>query len=114
MKHECLLPIGREEAQCELDSGDFKRMSAALVRLALHDPDRTYVERVLGLHLQSSDAWVRGVAATCVGHIARIHGAIDAERLMPLLKNLAKDPRTRGRMEDALEDIAMFAEESRA
>jgi hypothetical protein len=60
-------------------------------------------------HLQSSDPWVRGVAATCAGHIARLHGALDTNRIVPLIERLASDPRTIGRVEDALEDIEMFA-----
>ncbi len=114
MQHETLSPMDREEARLELESGDAERVSCALVRLALHEPDRAFVEDVLAIHLQAPDAWVRGVAATCVGHVARVHRAVDAPRLVPLLRRLSADARTAGRVEDALSDIEMFTRRERA
>lgn len=106
-------PIDPQEARLELESGDALRVSRALVRLALHERDCAFVEDVLAIQLQSPDVWVRGVAATCVGHVARIHRVVDTLRLLPLLKSLGSDPRTAGRMEDALEDIKTFARKKR-
>lgn len=114
VQHETLSPMDREEARLELESGDAERVSCALVRLALHEPDRAFVEDVLAIHLQAPDAWVRGVAATCVGHVARVHRAVDAPRLVPLLRRLSADARTAGRVEDALSDIEMFTRRERA
>ncbi|MEU4874969.1 hypothetical protein [Streptomyces sp. NPDC021608] len=48
------------------------------------------------------------LAVTCVGHIARLHGAIDA-RLVTRVRDLLQDPVLGGRAEDALDDIASFA-----
>lgn len=103
-------PITHEDARIELESGVSERVSRTLVRLALHDRDRAFMEDILAIHLQSPDAWVRGVAATCVGHVARIHRALDTGRLIPLINKLGADNRTAGRMVDALDDIEMFVE----
>lgn len=112
MKYEDMPPIGRDEAVAELESEDTERISRALVRLALHEADRSWMEDVIATHLQSPDPWIRGVAATCAGHVARLHRALDTERLVPLIERLASDPSTAGRMEDALEDIDTFAGEN--
>ena len=100
--------LAREDAQRALASGDPEVISKALVQLAFHDPDRGFVESVLASQLQSPDPWIRGIAATCVGHVARIHRALDTERLLPLLLNLRSDARTVGNMQDALDDIRIF------
>ncbi|WP_262501767.1 hypothetical protein [Pseudomonas lundensis] len=51
---------------------------------------------------------VRGLAITCLGHIARIHGAIDKNITVPLLMKLSKDKDLSGRASDALDDIEQF------
>ena len=84
------------------------RISRALVAVALHELDRRWGDDRIAEHLVSPDSWVRGVAATCAGHVARIHGALDTARLLPLIERLMDDAETQGRAEDALDDIQMF------
>ncbi len=108
MEYEDLPAIPREEAIVELESEDPERVSCALVRLTLHDSDRAWLEALIVQHLQSNDPWIRGVAATCAGHVARLHRSLDTTRIVPLIERLGADPRTVGRMEDALEDIELF------
>lgn len=108
MIYEEMPPIRRDEAMAELESEDAARISRALVRLALNDPDRGWLEGIVAAHLESSDPPVRATAALCAGHIARLHRALDTARLVPLIRRLGADPRTRGRMEDALSDIEIF------
>jgi hypothetical protein len=55
------------------------------------------------------DADIRGLAVTCLGHLARIHGYIDREKVIPVLKLLLNDSEIVGRVEDALSDIKMYA-----
>ncbi|WP_433193206.1 hypothetical protein ACQP1G_31285 [Nocardia sp. CA-107356] len=107
--YQRLDPVERDDAQTMIDSGDSRAASAAILRLALHDPDGDRVtDRALGL-LDSADADVRAVAATALGHIARLHRSIDRENVVPALRALLSDPKTAGRAGDALDDIAMFA-----
>jgi hypothetical protein len=108
MRYEELGPISRAEAAVELASGVRERVCPTLVRLALFDADRVWVEGTLAKFLQSDDAWTRGVAATCVGHVARIHRAVDLARLSPLLLRLLDDPATAGKAQDAFDDIAVY------
>jgi uncharacterized protein (DUF2336 family) len=103
------VPISWEDAMRAIASGDGPRIANALVSLALHFPDRQRLEDLFVDLLKSPDPEVRGCAATCLGHVARIHRAIDAQRVVPALVRLAKDPEVGGRAEDALEDISRFS-----
>ena len=108
MQYEELKPIERDEAAREFVSGDRERVCPALVRIALFDPDRSWIEDNLARFLRDEDPWIRGVAATCVGHVARIHQALDMERLLPLVISLLDDPATAGKAQDALDDIGVY------
>lgn len=105
--HE-VVPVRREDAINALTSGDPSQVCEALVQLAFHEPDRAFVESVLATQLESGHVTVRMVAATCVGHLARIHRALDVPLLLPLLRRLGDDPRTVGSMEDALSDVRRY------
>ncbi len=48
---------------------------------------------------------VKGIAITGLGHVARIHGSIDRERVMPVLLACMKDVNLSGRAQDARDDI---------
>ena len=108
MKYEELEPLPRSELHAELRSGDTNRISSALTSAALHDPDRAFVESLVVEFVRHDDPWVRGVAATAAGHVARIHRQLSSE-VVTLIENLLTDERTSGKAQDALDDIAMFA-----
>jgi hypothetical protein len=108
MRYEELEYISRAEAAVELDSGDRERVCPTLVRLALFDRDRVWLEAILERFLKDQDPWIRGVAATCVGHVARIHRAMDLTRLLPLVRELLDDPATAGKAQDALDDVGVY------
>jgi hypothetical protein len=55
---------------------------------------------------------VRGLAMTCLGHIARIHKAIDLDKVMPVLTKQLSDSEIRGQVEDAIEDINHYVNHS--
>lgn len=52
---------------------------------------------------------LRGLAVTCLGHLARIHGKIDHAKVIAALTPLRDNPVLSGRIEDAMSDIEMFA-----
>lgn len=50
------------------------------------------------------------VTATCLGHLARLHGSLrNSRRVLETPRALLADPDVGGRCQDALDDIAMFA-----
>jgi hypothetical protein len=103
-------PYSREQAERAFQSGDLDAICHALVGVAFHDPDRQWVQDQcvrLSTH-PSSD--VRGLVATCFGHLARIHRSLDWAVVEPVLACLSADadPEVRGRVDDARSDFEMF------
>lgn len=105
-------PMSREEAADAVDSGDVDRVGAALVALSMYESDWVYVQDVCLRFLGSEVSDLRGLAATCLGHVARVHGKLDVDKVVPALAAFLDDPKISGRVEDALDDISMFATSS--
>ena len=60
---------------------------------------------------ENTDPAISGLALTCFGHLARLHGYMgDHRRVVALLEAFRNSPvsELRGRAEDALEDIEIF------
>ncbi|MBI5169138.1 MAG: hypothetical protein HZA61_06595 [Candidatus Eisenbacteria bacterium] len=110
MKYQEPTPFSRESATAILHGDDVDAMCHALVGVAFHEPDWRWVQgECLRLLVHSAPA-VRGLAATCLGHLARIHGEVDRALVEPALRLLLSDPEVGGRAEDALQDIERFCE----
>lgn len=82
-------------------------VSALLVGAALHDDWRAVQDLCLNL-LDGADAELAATAATCLGHLARIHGVLDVDRVRPALTARLNDPLVGGHAEDALDDLDHF------
>jgi hypothetical protein len=101
-------PISRDAASSVFASGGPQEICDALIGVTFHEPDWHWVrDRCLDF-LSHENSDVRGLAATCLGHIARIHHALDQDVVVPALQRLRADPQVGGRAEDALDDIRMF------
>ena len=79
-----------------------------LVGAAFHDPDRVAVQKVCLKLLEGANMALCGVAATCLGHLARIHGTVDLGRVVPALRKLTANPVVAAAALDALNDIERF------
>lgn len=89
--------------------GDLSAALDAMLALAYYDPDRPWVESLLRAAVKpGNDPQIRQLAITCLGHVARIHGAIDAKSV-DTLRRLLADSELSGTVEDALGDIESFA-----
>jgi hypothetical protein len=91
-----------------LASGDTKAICDAMVSIAYHDEDWHWAQQQFLELLSASDTQVRGLAATCLGHLARIHGMLDRDRVETELRKYLEDAAIGGRASDALDDIGMF------
>ena len=101
-------PISREDAEIAFSSGVSERICDALVRVTFNDSDWRWIQEKCLLFINSSYPDVRGLAVTCLGHLARIHRKLDLKKVLPLLKNLRNDAEVSGRVEDAFDDIETF------
>jgi hypothetical protein len=108
MTYEAMHPISRDEAERMAASGDANAICRAIISLALFNDDWRWVQDWC-LHLAEDErSQVRGCAATSLGHLARIRGVLDLERVIPVLEELTEDHEVGGIAEDALGDIRMF------
>ena len=110
MKYEPIEPIDRNQAEKLLVSNRRDVICRTLVSVAMFESDRRWAEGQCLKFARHDDPFVRGVAATCLGHLARIHGTIDEDEVVPVVVELLrdKDPATRGKAQDALSDFSTF------
>lgn len=110
MKYEALEPIDKTRAKKLLASKDRDVICRTLVSVAMFEDDRAWAQAQCLRFARHDDSFIRGVAATGLGHIARIHGAIDEDDVMPVVRELLhdSDPATRGKAQDALSDFSTF------
>ena len=107
VKYEALEPIDRKSV-IEALSGPDCDAAEALIRASLTIRDRVWVESLLLSALSDQRLEVQKAALLGLGHLARIHHALDLERIIPILRKYAAHASLGGVAEDALDDIAMF------
>jgi hypothetical protein len=108
-RYEKPIRMGWAEAMKAIESEDSAAGARAMVSLAYFWKSREQLEQLYVELLGHPKCAIRGVAATCLGHVARIHRRIDREFVVPALTRLKSDPEVGGCAEDALEDIETFA-----
>lgn len=110
MKYEQIEPIDRNQAETLLAGNGREAICRTLVSVATFESDRHWAQNQCLKFARHDDPFVRGVAATCLGHLARIHGVIDEDEVVPVVVELLrdKDPGTRGKAQDALSDFSTF------
>jgi HEAT repeat protein len=108
MHYQEITPISREEADREFASGKPDRIREALFSITHHDSDWRWVQGQCLLYAKHESDEVRRAAAQCLGSLARIHGTLDLDIVLPVLSNLLKDAKVGGYAEDALSDIRIF------
>jgi len=108
MRYEDVLPISRKEAETALFSNDDMAICDTLIRITYHDSDWKWAQAQclnFGKHPMPE---VRRSAATCLGHLARIHGVLDIDVVCSLLNELLKDSDVSGYAQNALDDIDIY------
>jgi putative intracellular protease/amidase len=108
MNYHEVLPMSRAELEVSLNSGNVDAIYAALLSAAYFDKEWRWVQQQCLDFLDHHDNSVRWVAATCLGHLARIHGQLDVEMVLARLVPLKSDPEIGPAVEDALDDIRFF------
>jgi hypothetical protein len=112
MQYQETLPISDKDAKEKLKSDDPIHITDALVRLTYHYSNWRWVQDQCLQLVNHLDPVVKGLAISCLGHLARIHKTIDTVKVLPILNSLLDDPDVGGRAEDAIDDIKMFAQMS--
>ena len=100
--------MDRRELEALIESGNDEAIIDALLSAAYYDPDWRWAQGVSLRFLDHATLGVRSNAATCLGHIARIHKKMDLDLVLPKLLAMQGDPAIRPWIEEALEDIRFF------
>lgn len=108
MEYRKPTPIGKVEAAKVFEAHNLEEICSTLVRVAFYEPDYEWAQDRCLEFCEHFDDEVKGVAVTCLGHIARIHRRLDMEKVKPVLDTLMRDPIIAGRAADALSDIEIF------
>lgn len=111
VRYEELPEASRQELADALERGDDQATRLALLCVVQSDPDWRWCQSTC-LELLLHDAWeVRAAAATSLGHVARLHGQLDLEIVLPALREALKDEKIAGYARDAMDDLEVFVPE---
>jgi hypothetical protein len=108
MQYREVVKRDRAEIELLLHRTDPTDILDALLSAAYHDPDWRWVQERCLEFLDHNDRSVRGLSATCLGHLARIHKQLDLELVLPRLATLKNDPEIGPSVQDALDDIKFY------
>jgi hypothetical protein len=108
-------PATPGEVRAAFGRGDLDAALDAMVGCALHGEGdwREAQELYLAL-LDHPDHQVQALAATCLGHLARVRRRLDEGRVVGALRAARARPHVRGTAGDALDDIGLFLHPRRA
>ncbi len=109
-RYEEIEPIDRERALAALQGGDTRKRCHALLALSMHDPDWRFVQELaLGILQAGDEPEVVATAVQALGNLARIHGQLDLERVLPVLQTLdTSHPYVAGDLNDAYDDFEIY------
>lgn len=108
MQFDSVDVIDKASAETAFYSKDEQQICKALVSLALHEPDWQWVQNCFLEFLQSDNANISGISATCLGHVARIHRKLEKGKVLMALRTKLDNQEFAGVVEDALDDISVY------
>ena len=108
MQHREVQERDRHEIELLLRSPEKLDRLDALLSATYYDSDWRWVQNRCLDFLSHAEYEERGLAATCLGHLARIHKRLDTELVLSRLAPLRNDPLIGSSVQDALDDIRLF------
>ena len=108
MRYQEVLKKDRAEIELLLQSTNPTDILDALLSAAYYEPEWRWVQGQCLAFLSYGERSVRGLSATCLGHLARIHKQLDIELVLPRLAELKDDPEIGDSVRDALDDIRFY------
>lgn len=108
MHYQEIKKISKREAESLFASQQINLVCEALIALAFYEQDWKWVQNKCLDYLENNNPEIRGVAATCLGHIARIHHKLEKKKVISALQKRLNDIQISGQVNDALDDIAIF------
>ena len=109
MKYEDVGAITKNQARVAFESQDPHQIVQAMLSATYHESDWEWIQDWCLRFLESTTPDLRNTAIACLGHLARIHTTINKAKVLKALRSHLNDQELRGRIEDAIEDIEMYA-----
>jgi hypothetical protein len=100
--------ITKEEAEKAFLSKNINVICDALLSAIFYINDWKWCQEHCFEFLENQDPEISGLAATCIGHIARIHKNLAKQKAVEKLKNHLSSQTISGQVQDALDDIEIF------
>ena len=91
----------------DLLSDDVEEQIRAILSISQHD-DWHFAQAVCFKYGRHPNPDVRNISVLGLGHVARIHGAIDIGSVLELVGELRQAKRAHGFIEDMFDDIMVF------
>ncbi len=104
MKNE----ISIKELEEDFNSSNKDKIIKALLYASFNITNWKWVQNKCIDLLDDKDEDIKGLAITCLGHLARIHGTIEKNKVFQALREKVREENLKGRVQDALDDIEMF------
>lgn len=98
----------RADIEFMLSTSDPNEVSDALLFIAFNELDWKWAQDKFLRLLEDENPDIRGLAATCLGHIGRIHRQIDKKLVVSALRKHLDDAEISGQIGDAIDDIEIF------
>jgi hypothetical protein len=108
MKFNNPQPKTQEELEQNFNSKDVNLITESLVSLSFYEKDWQWAQNICLNFLNSDNPDISGLAATALGHIARINHKLDKVKVKQALENKLNDPLIGGRVQDALDDLEIY------
>jgi len=108
MEYKAIKPIGIEAATMMLSSKNAALIIDALLRAVESIEDWHWLQDTCLRFVDDDDVWIARTAIICLGHIARIWGKLDKEKVLDKLAALKAKPELLGHIESAEDDIYCF------
>lgn len=112
--YEEIARMSKREINKSIASGNSREQSRAVLSAALYTGDGEWAEKLAYRLIDHSDAAVRGNAFLSLGHIARVHGTLDRQRAIDVLRVATndRDEFVRGTAGAVLEDVEHYIKRS--
>ncbi|WP_223874833.1 hypothetical protein [Salinispora oceanensis] len=102
-------PATSADVRAAVDGGELVSALDAMVGAALYgDGDWKELQDLYLELLNHESCQVKALAATCLGHLARVYGQLDETRVVAALRHVRSVPNVGGAAVVALEDIELF------
>ncbi len=100
--------IEKDKAEQIFSTNNVENICSALVSISFYEKDWKWSQDKCLEFLLNANVIIAGMAAICLGHIARIHGKIEKNRVVNALKHKLSNKEIAGQIQDALEDIEIY------